>query len=92
MKTNHRRGYVDPGSFREHSCEVIMVSKITGKFACIGNDFTNGHRGHAKAVRGAKKYIRSRDRMANKQLAKAALEESGVLYDTRNTSQDGVDV
>lgn len=30
--------------------------------ASIGNDFTNGHRGAAKAVRGAKKYVRTRVR------------------------------
>ena len=30
--------------------------------ASIGNDFTNGHRGMAKAVRGAKKFVRSRTR------------------------------
>lgn len=30
--------------------------------ASIGNDFCNGHRGMAKAVRGAKKYVRSRTR------------------------------
>jgi len=28
----------------------------------IGNDFTNGHRGMAKAVRGAKKFVRTRIR------------------------------
>lgn len=28
--------------------------------ASIGNDFTNGHRGMAKAVRGAKKFVRTR--------------------------------
>jgi hypothetical protein len=30
--------------------------------AGIGNDFANGHRGMAKAVRGAKKFVRSRIR------------------------------
>lgn len=30
--------------------------------ASIGNDFTNGHRGMAKAVKGAKKFVRSRTR------------------------------
>lgn len=33
----------------------------------IGNDFTNGHRGMAHAVRGAKKYVRTRVRFAGKQ-------------------------
>lgn len=39
--------------------------------ANIGNDFSNGHRGMAKAVRGAKKFVRSRIRAAeNQQLQK----------------------
>ena len=39
--------------------------------ASIGNDFTNGHRGMAKAVRGAKKFVRTRIRFAeNQQLKK----------------------
>jgi hypothetical protein len=52
---------------------VIATSRLTGRFAEIGNDFTSGHRGHAKAVRGAKKFVRSRDRIASKQLARKAL-------------------
>jgi len=80
MKTNYQRGYTDPGSFRDRSCHVIAVSGVTGKYAWISNDFTNGHRGHAKAVRGAKKYIRSQDRFALKQLVRKALE---VLRSTR---------
>jgi hypothetical protein len=34
--------------------------------AAIGNDFSQGRRGMAKAVRGAKKYIRSRVRFHDK--------------------------
>jgi hypothetical protein len=30
--------------------------------ASIGNDFTDGHRGMARAVRGAKKFVNSRRR------------------------------
>lgn len=37
-----------------------LADKIVG--ASIGNDFTNGHRGMAHAVKGAKKYVRSRIR------------------------------
>jgi len=73
MKTNHQRTFKDDGSFRSRSCQVIASSRLTGRFAEIGNDFTNGHRGHAKAVRGAKKFVRSRDRIANKRLAREAL-------------------
>lgn len=35
-----------------------LSDRIIG--AGIGNDFTDGHRGMAKAVRGAKKFVRSR--------------------------------
>lgn len=34
--------------------------------ACIGNDFSQGHRGMAKSVRGAKKFVRSRVRFHEK--------------------------
>jgi hypothetical protein len=35
--------------------------------AGIGNDFSNGHRGMAKAVRGAKKFVRTRFRFYENQ-------------------------
>jgi hypothetical protein len=40
------------------------VDKFSDKHigASIGNDFSNGHRGMAKAVKGAKKFVRSRTR------------------------------
>ncbi len=75
MKTNHRRSFKEPGSFRDRSCQTIAQSRVSGKSVGIGNDFTNGHRGHAKAVRGAKKFVRTRDRIANKQVARKALVE-----------------
>ncbi len=44
--------------------------------AGIGNDFTNGHRGMARAVKGAKKYVRSRIRFhENAQAKKLVTEE-----------------
>lgn len=44
--------------------------------AGIGNDYTNGHRGMAKAVRGAKKYARTRLRFnENAATKKLILEE-----------------
>lgn len=50
------------------------VSKMRFGSAGIGNDFTNGHRGMAKAVRGAKKFVRTRIRFnanaATKKLAR----------------------
>ena len=43
---------------------VSATSKLADKSisAHIGSDFSNGHRGQAKAVAGAKKYARSRIR------------------------------
>ncbi len=35
--------------------------------ASIGNDFSNGHRGMANAVRGAKKFVRTRIRFKENQ-------------------------
>lgn len=75
MKTNHRRDFRDPGSFRDRSCQVVAQSRVSGKSASIGNDFTNGHRGHAKAIRGAKKFVRTQDRIANKRATRQALRE-----------------
>ena len=37
-----------------------LADKVVG--ASIGNDFTNGHRGMAKSVAGAKKFVRTRIR------------------------------
>lgn len=37
-----------------------LADKVIG--ASIGNDFSNGHRGMAKAVAGAKKFVRTRIR------------------------------
>lgn len=47
-------------------------SKLTGETvsACIGNDFSNGHRGMAKAVAGAKKFVRTRIRFKENQATK----------------------
>jgi len=40
------------------------IGELSGKHvgAGIGNDFTDGHRGMARAVKGAKKFVRSRVR------------------------------
>ena len=43
--------------------------------ARIGNDFCNGHRGMAKAVRGAKKFVRTRIRFHEKAMTKRLLKE-----------------
>ncbi len=48
-----------------------MVDGLTGKRinTRIGNDFTNGRRGMARAVAGAKKYGHSRRRASEKNAA-----------------------
>lgn len=68
MKTNHRRGFIAKThtdkamqSWGEHS---DFSGKVAG--ASIGNDFSNGNRGMARAVRGAKKFVRTRIRAADK--------------------------
>ncbi len=63
MKTNHQRGFKDSGSFRDKSMKKwvkILPAGIGAASASIGNDFVNGHRGHARACSGAKKYLRTR--------------------------------
>lgn len=42
----------------------LLADRSVG--AGIGNDFTDGHRGMAGAVRGAKKFVRSRIRFHEK--------------------------
>lgn len=55
-----RSGYLDK-SMHGRKCQVsIIADRSIG--ASIGNDFSNGHRGMANAVRGAKKYVRTRVR------------------------------
>ena len=65
-------------SFAEASDWAPLSNKlITGK--AIGNDFSNGRRGMAKAVRGAKKYVRSRLRFhenaETKKMAETTVDE-----------------
>lgn len=62
MKTNHQRDFVDPGSESEQGICQVWHSKTSGVYASVGNDFTNGKRGQARSMRGAKKFIRTRDR------------------------------
>jgi hypothetical protein len=42
------------------SRKSMLANKTIGAY--IGNDFSNGHRGMAKAVKGAKKYVKTRIR------------------------------
>lgn len=76
MKTNHRRGYSAPSHADKAMQRWHRVSTIADASfgAGIGNDFTNGNRGMARAVSGAKKFVRSRFRFhenaATKMLAR----------------------
>lgn len=63
-------GYIDK-SLHGWGRKSVLADKGFG--ASIPNDFTNGNRGMAKSVRGAKKFVRSRFRFhenaATRQLA-----------------------
>lgn len=54
-----RTGYLDKSMHGWGNISVLADRQIG---ACIGNDFANGHRGMAKAVKGAKKFVRTRTR------------------------------
>lgn len=54
-----KHGYLDK-SMHGWGDKGELSGKLFG--ASIGNDFSNGHRGMAKAVRGAKKFVRTRVR------------------------------
>lgn len=68
MKTNHRKGFVakphtDNAMWHDTRCDHSAGLAVS---AWIGNDFTDGNRGMAKAKRGAKKYMNSRIRVKQK--------------------------
>jgi len=47
--------------------------------ATIGNDFSNGNRGMARAVKGAKKYVRSRRRFHENKATRAMMRDADLL-------------
>lgn len=64
MKTNHNRGFKadtdrEKGGTAFHKRGVVSD---VGVSAMADFDFTNGNRGMAKSVRGAKKFVNSRFR------------------------------
>ena len=68
MKTNHRRGF-KASNHRDQSMWSGSRRLSDGYVgASIGNDFTDGHRGMAKAKRGAKKFLRNQERLDGKRL------------------------
>lgn len=58
-----RTGFLDKSM---HGWSRVSTFADRNVGAGIGNDFANGHRGMAKAVRGAKKFVRSRVRFHEK--------------------------
>lgn len=77
MKTNHRRGFVakkhtDSAMFSTSAKALVADKSI---YASIGNDFTKGNRGMAKAKRGAKKFVRSRVRFHDKAATRKMAQE-----------------
>jgi hypothetical protein len=61
---------------RDKSCTTFHITDpIAGhRSTHIGNDFTDGHRGMSRAVKGAKKFLNSRTRFHVKQEMKRALD------------------
>lgn len=64
MKTNHRRGYKADTHRDKGGTQFVKRSPIAGIAVSASADFefTDGNRGMAKSVRGAKKYVNSRTR------------------------------
>jgi hypothetical protein len=56
----------DKSMSKFHICDPIAGHRNTR----IGNDFTDGHRGMARSVKGAKKFLNSRTRFHVKQALK----------------------
>lgn len=70
-----RTGFLDK-SLHGSCRKSLLADKSVA--ASIGNDFHHGHRGMAKAVKGAKKFVRSRirfhEKSATQKIANAAHE------------------
>ena len=77
MKTNHQRGF--KARYRQYGGSPMgstgRISRLADKSvgASWGGDNSNGHRGIAEAKAGAKKFVRSRIRFAEKALVRAHL-------------------
>lgn len=68
-------GYIDKSL---HAWGRISLFADTIIGASIGNDFTNGARGMAKAVRGAKKFVRTRIRFQENAKTRKLATTSGL--------------
>jgi hypothetical protein len=62
----------------------IFSDRMVGSQS-IGHDFTDGHRGMARAVRGAKKFVRSRIRASEKMTLIEMMQDPSLL--TGDTDQ-----
>jgi len=64
MKTNHRRGFRAKNLKTRGLWSGVKVDALsdTSVGASTAGDFSNGHRGEAKAKSGGKKFLRSRVR------------------------------
>jgi hypothetical protein len=72
LKRNHHSEHLDKSM---HSWGAMAPLSDRKFGAGIGNDFCNGNRGMAKAVRGAKKYVRSRVRFHENQATRKMLRD-----------------
>lgn len=72
-KTNHRRDFKEPKPRRYGI--MTRTAKLSDRFIGVraGGDVVNGHRGEAKAKRGAKKRLRVLERLDGKRLASEAV-------------------
>jgi hypothetical protein len=77
MKTNHPRGF--RASTHRDKGGSTFGAKLPlsgeGVFVLVTHSFCNGNRGMAKAVRGAKKFVRSRARFHENRAAQRLARE-----------------
>ncbi len=78
MKTNHGRGFVAPTHRAKGGTRFQKVSAIAdaGFVAVAQWDMSNGNRGVARSVRGAKKFVNSRFRFHEKAATRKLAAES----------------
>ena len=79
MKTNHRRGYKANQQRYKGGQTFARLGALSGEVvsARADWDFTNGNRGMAKSVRGAKKFVNSRFRFHENAATRKLAEETG---------------
>jgi hypothetical protein len=73
-----RTDYLDK-SLHGWGRKSTLADTVVG--ASIGNDFSNGHRGMAKAVKGAKKFVRTRIRFKENEATRKLAENINIELD-----------